>query len=111
MLLFAENVRIVWFTAPLADMLMCASAWSMETRVDVRIESVDDRRRPELAAPAATHGTMIDFAVVNGGFHDAERFVAFVRTWLDVHYTIERAAHGRLHVEWRAVPAAPAASV
>jgi hypothetical protein len=96
---FKADVRVVEFTAPLVAMLDAAARWSLRTRVDVEINSIDDGAAGRVATSLHGFSLAIDFDTVGDKGPDLEALADFMRRELPPGYDLVYEGD-HLHVEF-----------
>jgi hypothetical protein len=96
---FRPEVRIVYLTEQLSQVFLIAALWSLRTRVDVEISSVDDG--PAVHQDGTLHGysLAVDLDTVGDKQLDADELAGYLRIALDPQYDIVWEGD-HVHVEW-----------
>lgn len=101
MLRVKPEVRIGLFTARLGAVLEAASAWSLRSRVDVEVNSVNDGPGVHLATSLHYFDLAVDLDTVGDKLDDVRALAEYLRRWLDPQYDVVfEGTH--VHVEWDA---------
>lgn len=99
MLSFKPEARVGLFTDRLGRVLTVASVWSVRSRVDVHVSSINDG--PGVHMPSSLHAfdLALDLDVVNDKPEDRFAFAEYLRCWLGPRYDVVFEAD-HVHVEW-----------
>lgn len=98
---FKPEVRIVYLTAQLADILQQAALWSLRSRIDVEVNSIDDGAAVHM--PTTLHGCSlaIDLDTVGDKQPETQQLADWLRRTLDPQYDLVWEGN-HVHVEWDA---------
>lgn len=101
MIRFKPDVRIGYFHERLADVLECVSVWSLQTQIDVEVNSIRDGARDRAVSTLHPFDLAMDLDTVGGRIQDLELLTDYLRRWLNPQYDVvlER---DHVHVEWDA---------
>jgi hypothetical protein len=96
---FKPEVRIVYLTEQLAAVLQLAALWSLRTRVDVEVNSIDDGAAGRLADTLHGCSLAIDLDTVGDKQPDTQQLADWLRRMLEPQYDLVwEGTH--VHVEW-----------
>jgi len=98
---FSPDVRVAIWTEQLGYVVLVASVWSLRTRVDVEVISIDDSAAG--GSPTSMHGysLAVDVSTASDKPHETELLAEYLRRTLEPQYTVAwEGTH--LHVEWNA---------
>ena len=98
---FKPEVRIVYHTEQLAHVFLVASLWSLRSRVDVQVNSVDDGAGAHLLNSLHGCSLAVDLDIVNDRQLDLEELAEYLRRTLDPQFDIVWEGD-HVHVEWDA---------
>jgi len=98
---FKLEVRITYLTEQLADVLQLASLWSLRTRIDVEVNSIDDGAAGRLADTLHGCSLAIDLDTVGDKQPETQQLAEFLRRALDPQYDLVWEGN-HVHVEWDA---------
>lgn len=101
MIRFKPEVRLGYLDAKLADVLTAACLWSVLTRVDVEVNSINDGPGVHMAGSLHYFNLAIDLDTVGDKPADLEALADYLRRWLHPQYDVLfEGSH--VHVEWDA---------
>lgn len=98
---FKPEVRIVDLPPQLADVLRLAALWSLRSRVDVEINSIDDGAGVHMIGSLHGLSLAVDLDTVGDKNPDIEQLAEFLRRTLDPQYDLVFEGN-HVHVEWDA---------
>lgn len=101
MLRFKPEVRISRLHDRLAVVLETACVWSLRSRVDVEINSIEDGAAIHMPTSLHAFGLAIDIDTVGDKPADLQSLAEFMRVWLEPIYDVVFEGD-HLHVEWDA---------
>lgn len=96
---FKPEVRIVDLSARIAGVLELAALWSLRTRVDVEVNSIDDGAFGRLQNTLHGFSLAVDLDTVGDKQDDLEELAEYLRRTLDPQYDVVWEGD-HIHVEW-----------
>ena len=101
MIRFKPEVRIWYFSERLADVFECASVWSLKSRVDVEVNSINDPAPNRVPDSLHPFDLAVDLDTVGDRAADTEALADYLRRWLVPQYDVLFEGN-HVHVEWDA---------
>ena len=101
MLRYKPDVRIAVFTPRLGDVFAAACTWSLRSRVDVEINSINDGPGVHLATSLHYFDLAVDLDTVGDRPADLLALAEYLRCTLDPQYDVVFEGD-HVHVEWDA---------
>lgn len=101
MIRFKPEVRISYLDERIATPLALACVWSLRTRVDVELNSIEDGAAVHMTGSLHGYGLALDFDTVGDKSPDLESLGEWFRRQLPVEYDVVYEGD-HIHVEWDA---------
>lgn len=97
MIRFAPGVQIAYYNSRLSPILEYASVWSLRARIDVDVNSIDDKGH----GPRTLHGDSlaVDLDTAGDVFADLVKMHKFLARYLPIEYDVVL-EKDHVHVEW-----------
>lgn len=96
---FKPEVRIVYMTEQIADVLRLAALWSLRSRVDVEVNSIDDGQGVHIATTLHGCSLAIDLDTVGDKAPETQQLAEWLRRTCEPQYDIVWEGN-HVHVEW-----------
>lgn len=101
MIKFKPEVRVVMLTEPLCIVLRQAALWSLRTRVEVEVNSVDDGANIHMQQSLHGYSLAIDLDTGGDKAAETEELAQFLRRVLEPQFDVLLESD-HVHVEWDA---------
>jgi hypothetical protein len=98
---FKPEVRVIYLTEQLADVLQLAALWSLRSRIDVEVNSIDDGAAVHIADTLHGCSLAVDLDTVGDKQPETRELAEWLRRTLDPQYDLVWEGN-HVHVEWDA---------
>src|SRR5262249_55424995 len=98
---FKPEVRITYLTEQLTTVLLLASLWSLRTRIDVEVNSIDDGAPGRVGNTLHGYSLAVDLDTVGDKQPELDELAEYLRRTLNPQYDCVWEGN-HVHVEWDA---------